>query len=200
MSVDSQLSQNKHAWIQQEWQDILDSDDFEMPVIKKEPENLSIHLPDFDAMNLSIDVYHEENNASLTFDDSEFLSCAEEEDTPVQKRSKSETDPFFIDYIPVLSSSESEPELECTRILNTSSPINWSPQKVKCDKVQNLNSVLDVIHETHQELHKPEEGKVYNMDSILEAVHNPCQAHTMTRRTKKKHDYKKANYKGFSEK
>ena len=44
MSVDSQLSQNKHAWIQQEWQDILDSDDFEMPVIKKEPENLSIHL------------------------------------------------------------------------------------------------------------------------------------------------------------
>ena len=200
-SVNSQLKLNQHAWIEKDWFEIYESDDFEVCYIKSklEPENLSNHLPDFDAMNLSIDVYHEENNASLTFDDSEFLSCAEEEDTPVQKRTKSDTDPFLLDYIPILSSSESEPDLECTRVLQSSSPINWSPQKVKCDKVQNLNSVLDMLHETHQELKEPVVGKVYDMEPILEAVHNPCQAHSMTRRTKKKHDYKKANYKGFSE-
>jgi hypothetical protein len=155
-------------------------------------------------MNLSIDEFHEQNIASLTFDDSEFLSCAEnddEEDTPIQKRIKSETDPFLLDYIPVVSSSsDSEQELECTRVLNSSSPINWSPQRIRCDRVQDLDSVLEDLHKTHPEFGKPEEGRVYEMDAILEAVHNPSQTQSYARRPKKRHDYKLANSKGFSDK
>ena len=192
-----------YGWNQQEWLNIIEQEgeyDCDGFGVNKINQTLNSILPNYEAMNLSIDEYHEYNNASLTFDDSEFLSCAEEE-TPIQKRNKkSETDPFILDYISVVSSSsESESDLECTRLLQ-SSPIDWSPQKIHCDKVQNLNSVLEDIHENHIEFQKIEEGRVHHMDRILEAVHDPSQAHTYARRTKKRHDYSIANKKGFSDK
>ncbi len=192
-----------YGWNQQEWLNLIelegeyDLKDFD---VNKSNQNLSSFLPNYEAMNLSIDEYHENNKDSLTFDDSEFLSCTEEE-TPTQKpKKKSETDPYLLDYISVVSSSESESEFDCTKLLQSSSPISWSPQKIQCDKVQNLESVLENIHENHVEFQKIEQGRVYPMETVLEAVHNPSQAHTHARRTKKRHDYNIANKKGFSEK
>lgn len=190
-----------YGWNQQEWLNLIELEgEYDLKDFNKSNQNLSSFLPNYEAMNLSIDEYHENNKDALTFDDSEFLSCTEEE-TPTQKpKKRSETDPYLLDYISVVTSSESESEFDCTKLLQSSSPISWSPQKIQCDKVQNLESVLENIHENHVEFQKIEQGRVYPMETVLEAVHNPSQAHTHARRTKKRHDYNIANKKGFSEK
>ena len=136
-----------------------------------------------------MDDYYFHNIESLTFDDSEFVSF-NESSTLIEgaNRSKSETDPNFIDKIPVFDSSDSEIEGEKTqfdRLLESSSPILWSPQKIQCDKVQNLDQALLDLHQNCPELQKPEEGRVYQMDEILEAVNHPNQPRVSARSTRR---------------
>ena len=200
----TKISVEKYPWNQEEWRQILEEEDEFDVDIKLEISDLSTNLlkqlPNYDAMNLSIDDYFKENADSLTFDDTEFLSF--NETGAISKttfRSKSETDPNLLEKIPVVEESDSDIEfnenLEQTMI--TSSPIKWSPQKIKCDKVQNLDKVLESLNKNSPALQKPEEGRVYDMDEILSDIENHCEIRVSSRRTRR-HDYKQANSKGFS--
>ena len=202
LSNNSKRSVEKYPWNQEEWMKILEEEDEFKLNIKSEPSNVSSRLlkqlPSYEAMNLSLDDYFKENLDSLTFDDTEFLSFNETGAIQKTFRSQSETDPNLLEKIQIVEDSDSDIEfnenLEQTMI--TSSPIKWSPQRIECDKVQNLDIILEDVNKNSPALQKPEEGRVYDMNEILSDIENHCELRVSSRRTER-HDYKKANSKGF---
>ena len=147
---------------------------------------------------------------SLTFEDSEFMTPNVTGTIP---KFRSETDPNLIDYIPVIDNSDSDSstnEVFFDKILRCSSPIQWSPQRIECNKSQNLEKYLEELQQIHPQINKVEKGRVYEMDTIIAGIQShtpePEQAQVQSQeqarvstRLRKRHDYKQANKKGFSD-
>lgn len=93
--------------------------------------------------------------------------------------------------------------------MHCSSPIQWSPQSIDCNKRQNLEQNLQEIQEIHPQINKIVPNRVYEMDTILagiqsqaptqELVLEQAQAQIPKPRKKKRYDYKKVNEKGFGD-
>ena len=83
--------------------------------------------------------------------------------TPVRSNLKSATDPYLLDTIPVLSSSESS--LEEDELSGFDREINWD-NDIPLGPVR-LESRLDKILEECSELQPIQEGRVYDMQPIL---------------------------------
>ena len=189
--VCSKTPYNTYPWNYDEWLSILESDLFEDDIMEKKKKVL---------INDSIDV------ASMSYDDTElefYYDLTDEEhalqssilhevlpfeaaeiekmDLPIRtstptRKFRSETDPMYVDKIPVVSSSDSSIEEEPTKDQQTENecfPVqrpdplyNMMPP----DRVMNMDSVLSQIHEDNPAFQEIVPNRVYRMDEILTNV------------------------------
>jgi len=184
-------------------------DDFEGHVKLEIDENvikLLKNLPSPESQNISLDDYYQDNIDSLTFDD-EFMTP---NNTDITFKANSETDPNMIDKIPVVDTSDEDSdfnEVFLQSVLHCSSPIQWSPQRIDCNKSQNLDQALQEMQQIHPQINKVVENRVCEVDTILAGIQSQIstpdpereQAQALKPRLKKRHDYKKVNKKGFSD-
>ena len=206
--IDSKKSVKMYPWDQDEWLKMLDmDDDYEVQIKLEIDENvvkLLKNLPSPESQNITLDDYHQDNMDSLTFDD-DFMTPNITENT---FKAYSETDPNMIDKIPVVDTSDSDSdsnEVFLQSVLHCSSPIQWSPQRIDCNKNQNLETNLQEMQQIHPQINRIEPNRVYNVDTILAGIQSQLptpepeleQAQALTPRLKKRHDYKKVNKKGF---
>ena len=90
-------------------------------------------------------------------------------------------------------------------VLHCSSPIQWSPQRIDCNKNQDLEQNLQEMQQIHPQINRIVPNRVYEVDTILAGIQSQLptqkpdleQAQALTPRLKKRHDYKKVNKKGF---
>ena len=122
--------------------------------------------------------------------------------TPIRDNLLSATDPYLIDTIPVLTSSESELE-EDVNFDDFNEAFSGDIHAEINMEPRNLEQVLSDIHQDHPELHQIEPNKVYNMEQILNNIdqelqsnQQPTQQSQRPRRNLPLCDYKKLHTRG----
>lgn len=230
-----------HPWNYVQWVDILEHDYYQEPCVKRKKisevksviiDNVASNSTDrcpsliFDDTEfLSENVQDSQDiweNNFISQCNSIIESIQDSDDDQVFETNTnnratlvSETDPAYLDKIPVLSQS-SDSSLESASAPDKSEEsVDYSPQIISLDRVADVTSELDLIHATVPCFQSPIEGQVYDMTPILQSIiqnedtdiqtaqtnnDHTEEQNISTRRTTIKHDYNKVNKYGFQNK